>query len=190
LDSIPSVDPSVRKQVASLYLEKGIQGLQAELSRLDPLFAAGGEMQNPQRMMRALEVVMSTGNSILSYRSGMSKSRAFDVKWIGLELPRPVLVERIDARVEEMIRMGWLEEATALFPYQSLNALQTVGYKELFDHLVGNCSLEEAVQRIKIATRQYAKRQVTWFRKIPGITWFSPEQRTDILQFLERSDLP
>ncbi|MFM7671265.1 MAG: tRNA (adenosine(37)-N6)-dimethylallyltransferase MiaA [Bacteroidota bacterium] len=188
LDQIPTVDAGIRQAVISLHAEKGIEGLTVELSRLDPRFVQEGEMKNPQRMMRALEVVMSTGSSILSYRTGMSKPRLFDVKWVGLELPREVLVDRIDKRVEDMMEARWLEEAKALFPHRNLNALQTVGYKELFGHLAGNYSLEEAVDRIKIATRQYAKRQMTWFRKNGSIRWFEPTDVSGIRQYLLSED--
>ncbi len=184
LDVIPSVESAIREQVLSIHAEKGFLGIEEELRRLDPWFTAEGEMKNPQRMMRALEVVMATGNSILSYRSGQPKQRSFLVKWVGLELPRAVLVDRINRRVEQMIEAGWLEEAQQLYPFRQLNALQTVGYKELFEHLEGKISLDEAIELIKIATRQYAKRQMTWFRKVPGMQWFSPDEDKKILTTL------
>ena len=185
LDPIPEVAPAIRQQVIDLYAEKGIHGLQAELIRLDPEFAQEGEMQNPQRMMRALEVVIATGTSIVAYRSGSDKTRPFGIRWVGLELPREELIRRIDERVETMMQNGLLQEVQALYAHRTLNALQTVGYRELFDHLSGRCSLDEAVERIKIATRQYAKRQMTWFRKVPDMHWFHPSDETGILKFLE-----
>ena len=185
LDPIPEVAPAIRQQVIGLYAEKGIHGLQAELIRLDPEFAQEGEMQNPQRMMRALEVVIATGTSIVAYRSGSDKTRPFGIRWVGLELPREELIRRIDERVETMMQNGLLQEVQALYAHRTLNALQTVGYRELFDHLSGRCSLDEAVERIKIATRQYAKRQMTWFRKVPDMHWFHPSDETGILKFLE-----
>jgi len=181
LDVIPEVDPSIRAQVVEMYGRAGIEGLQQDLARLDPLFLREGEMQNPQRMMRALEVVLATGKSIRSFRTGTTKPRAFSVKWIGLELPREVLVNRINERVEAMMQTGWLEEVRGLMPSRHLNALQTVGYKELFEHLDGRYSFSEAVERIKISTRQYAKRQMTWFRAIPGMHWFDPSDVSGIL---------
>ncbi len=174
LDPIPEVAPAIRQQVIGLYAEKGIHGLQAELIRLDPEFAQEGEMQNPQRMMRALEVVITTGASIVAYRTGSDKTRPFEVRWVGLELPREELIRRIDERVDAMMQNGLLLEVQALYAHRTLNALQTVGYRELFDHLSGRCSLDEAVERIKISTRQYAKRQMTWFRKVPDMHWFHP----------------
>jgi tRNA dimethylallyltransferase len=185
LDPIPEVAPAIRQQVIGLYAEKGIHGLQAELIRLDPEFAQEGEMQNPQRMMRALEVMITTGMSIVAYRSGSDKTRPFGIRWVGLELPRGELIRRIDERVETMMQNGLLQEVQALYAHRTLNALQTVGYRELFDHLSGRCSLDEAVERIKISTRQYAKRQMTWFRKVPDMHWFHPSDETGILKFLE-----
>ena len=185
LDPIPEVAPAIRQQVIDLYAEKGIHGLQAELIRLDPEFAQEGEMQNPQRMMRALEVMITTGTSIVAYRSGSDKTRPFGIRWVGLELPREELIRRIDERVETMMQNGLLQEVQSLYAHRTLNALQTVGYRELFDHLSGRCSLDEAVERIKIATRQYAKRQMTWFRKVPDMHWFHPSDETGILKFLE-----
>jgi tRNA dimethylallyltransferase len=185
LDPIPEVAPAIRQQVIGLYAEKGIHGLQAELIRLDPEFAQEGEMQNPQRMMRALEVMITTGMSIVAYRSGSDKTRPFGIRWVGLELPRGELIRRIDERVDTMMQNGLLQEVQALYAHRTLNALQTVGYRELFDHLSGRCSLDEAVERIKISTRQYAKRQMTWFRKVPDMHWFHPSDETGILKFLE-----
>lgn len=185
LDPIPEVAPAIRQQVIDLYAEKGIHGLQAELIRLDPEFAQEGEMQNPQRMMRALEVMITTGMSIVAYRSGSDKTRPFGIRWVGLELPREELIRRIDERVETMMQNGLLQEVQSLYAHRTLNALQTVGYRELFDHLSGRCSLDEAVERIKISTRQYAKRQMTWFRKVPDMHWFHPSDETGILKFLE-----
>jgi tRNA dimethylallyltransferase len=185
LDPIPEVAPAIRQQVIGLYAEKGIHGLQAELIRLDSEFAQEGDMQNPQRMMRALEVMITTGMSIVAYRSGSDKTRPFGIRWVGLELPREELIRRIDERVETMMQNGLLQEVQSLYAHRTLNALQTVGYRELFDHLSGRCSLDEAVERIKISTRQYAKRQMTWFRKVPDMHWFHPSDETGILKFLE-----
>lgn len=190
LDPIPDVDASVRQQVIALYEQGGIEELARVIREEDPDFAESGEMKNPQRMMRALEVMRASGTSILSHRTGHSKGRPFAIQYIGLELPRTSLVERIDRRVESMIEAGWLEEARAVYPYRSLNALQTVGYQELFDHIEGKYSLEEAIERIKIATRQYAKRQMTWFKKNSAVSWFSPENVDGMLDLLQRSGHP
>jgi tRNA dimethylallyltransferase len=139
------------------------------------LFAQHGEMQNPQRLMRALEVMQATGRSLISFRTGKKKTRAFVVKKIGLELPKEQLHQQINLRVDKMMATGLLEEVKGLLSFQRLNALQTVGYKELFAHYRGDVSLQQAVDAIKQNTRHYAKRQLTWFRKDPDFHWLSPD---------------
>ena len=136
-----------------------------EIEFHDKEFFEKGEIQNPQRMLRALEVKLSTGKSILKYQSGNNTKRDFEIKNILIELPREQLYKNIHNRVDEMMQQGLLEEAEKLFPFKHLNALQTVGYKELFDYFEGKISLSEAVEEIKKNTRHYAKRQITWFKK-------------------------
>lgn len=165
LDEIPEVDEAIRKKINEEYLAHGIGWLIDEIQLQDPLFFSKGEMQNPQRMLRALEVKLSTGKSILDLHSGKKASRDFQVKNILLELPREQLYENINQRVDEMMEAGLLKEAEKLYPYKNLNALQTVGYKELFDFFEGKFSLEKAIGEIKKNTRHYAKRQMTWFKK-------------------------
>ena len=131
-------------------------------------YFASGEMQNPQRMIRALEVKLSTGNSILDFHSGNKIKRDFEIKKVNLEIPRNELYERINNRVNEMMNSGLLKEAESLFPYRHLNALQTVGYKELFDFMEERISLDQAIEDIKKNTRHFAKRQITWFKKFNG----------------------
>lgn len=184
LDSIPEIDPAIRQSIITAYEEKGIGWLQEQLHAKDPAFAAAGEMQNPQRMMRALEVKESTGQSILSFRKGEKAQRDFKIIKIGLELPKEELQRNIHSRVDQMMQAGLLEEVKQLLPYKQLNALQTVGYAELFDYFDGKWTLEEAVERIKINTRQYAKRQLTWFRKDKEIQWFAPGDIIPIKQWL------
>lgn len=174
LDEIPEIDPAIRAGIIEKYEARGISWLQEQLKEKDPAFYTSGEMQNPQRMMRALEVFESTGQSILQFQKGQKAVREFDIIKIGLELPREELVQRIDARVETMMKAGLQEEVRSLLPFKSCNALQTVGYTELFDHLEGRCSLEKAVELIKTHTRQYAKRQMTWFKRDTAINWFHP----------------
>ena len=181
LDLIPGIDASIRQQVMQLYEEKGLTWLQQQLQEKDPLFAKEGEMQNPQRMMRALEVLESTGQSILSFRTGEKAKRDFKIIKIGLELPKEELHRNIATRVDNMIAAGLVEEVQGLTPFRNLNALQTVGYKELFDYLDGATSLEKAIEQIKTNTRQYAKRQMTWFKKDKTIAWFLPTQTAEIL---------
>ena len=175
LDAIPSVPANVRQQIIDSYEQLGIGWLYDTLHKEDPQYAATNDLQNPQRMMRALEVKRSSGVSILSFQTHQKVQRPFDVIWIGLELPRTILNQRIDERVDEMMREGLLDEVKTCLPYQHTNALQTVGYTELFDYLRQQCTLDEAIASIKTHTRQYAKRQMTWFKKNPAIQWFAPQ---------------
>jgi tRNA dimethylallyltransferase len=174
LDPIPEVPIEIRNVIIDGYESGGMSWLTAMLQEHDPLFAKQGEMQNPQRMMRALEVVKTCGKSIVSFQSMEKVERPFRIIKIALELPRLQLIERIDERVEEMMNVGLLEEVRSLIPHRSLNALQTVGYSELFDFLDGKLTMEQAVDQIKIHTRQYAKRQMTWFKKETDFHWFNP----------------
>jgi tRNA dimethylallyltransferase len=150
----------------------------------DPQFYENGEIQNPQRLLRALEVVMATGKSILSFRTGTIKKRPFKVVKLALDLPREMLYQRINSRVEDMMRQGLLDEVRSLLPYQHLNALQTVGYKEMFTYLNSEISLNEAVESIKQNTRRYAKRQLTWFRKDETFHWLPPDTNK-VIAFLQ-----
>lgn len=181
LDEIPEVEQEVRNKIVESYKEKGLSWLQDEIKSKDPDFFFVGEIQNPQRMMRALEVMESTGRSILSFRKGEKARRDFAIVKIGIELPREELNKRIDARVEAMMKAGLPDEVQQLLPFKELNALQTVGYAELFEYLGGNTSLEKAVTEIKTHTRQYAKRQMTWFKRDKEIMWFDPEEKDKII---------
>ncbi len=172
LDEIPEIDPAIRQKIIDEYTAKGLEWLQNKIKEKDPVFYEKGEIQNPQRMMRALEVMDTTGVSILEFRKGKKVERPFTIKKIGLELPKEELQRNIDKRVENMIERGLPDEVKALIPYRDKNALKTVGYAELFDHLDGKFSLEKAISEIKTHTRQYAKRQLTWFRKDKEIKWF------------------
>lgn len=175
LDEIPAVDPAIRRQLQLQYELNGMGWLQQEVKLHDPGFFAEGERQNPQRLLRALEVRLSTGRSILGFRSGASRRRPFHIRKIGLDLPKEELHRRIHDRVDHMIEQGLVEEAKGLLPYRNHNALRTVGYREIFGYLDGHCSLDEAIVNIKTNTRRYAKRQLTWFRKDPGIQWMHPD---------------
>jgi tRNA dimethylallyltransferase len=165
LDEIPEVDEAVRKEISENYFAHGFNWLYDELKKNDPLFFAKGEMKNPQRMLRALEIKRATGKSILDFHSGKKTKRNFEIKVHLLELPREELYQNINARTDQMMSNGLLKEAKSLYPFRHLNALQTVGYKELFDYFEGKFSLEKAIEEIKKNTRHYAKRQMTWFRK-------------------------
>ena len=174
IDPMPVVPEEVRKQVTEGYEQKGLIWLQKELQQKDPAFWAVAEQQNPQRLMRALEVLYATGQSIMIYRTAKKTERPFRIIKIGLELPKEKLHERIHLRVDQMMQEGLLEEVKSLLTHRLHNALQTVGYRELFDHIDGLCSLEEAINQIKTNTRHYAKRQMTWFTKDKEIKWMTP----------------
>jgi tRNA dimethylallyltransferase len=174
MDEIPEVGAEVRRQITENYRLKGLEWLQSEIQKKDPLFYTSGEIKNPQRLMRALEVVESTGKSICSFRKGEKAQRDFHIIKIGLELPKEELHRNINVRVDTMIKTGLLQEAKSLLPCRRFNALQTVGYAELFDFFDQKMPLEKAIEAIKTHTRQYAKRQLTWFKKDISIKWFHP----------------
>ena len=165
LDDIPAVDEIIHKEIDDAYQLQGIVWLQDELKTNDPSYFASGEVANPRRMMRALEVKLFTGKSILEFQSGKKVPRNFKIKAINLEIPREELYKRINNRVDGMMNAGLLKEAETLYAYRSLNALQTVGYKELFEFIEEKISLEKAIDEIKKNTRHFAKRQLTWFKK-------------------------
>lgn len=169
LDAIPPVDPAIRQSIISGFETNGISWLQEQIREKDPLFSASGELQNPQRIMRALEVITATGHSIRYFQQKNKAVRNFRIVHVGITLPRELLYARINLRVDIMMERGLLKEVEGLLPNKQLNALQTVGYTELFDHLEGHLSLATAVDNIKKNTRHYAKRQETWFRKDPSI---------------------
>lgn len=187
LDEIPAIDFTVRERIIREYKENGLNWLQEEVKKKDPEFFTSGEFKNPHRLMRALEVAESTGKSILEFRKGKKAERNFRVIKIGLELPKEELHRNINSRVEAMIEKGLVQEVKSLLDFKQLNALQTVGYKEIFDHLTGNISLIQAAEDIKKNTRHYAKRQMTWFRKDKEIKWFSPLDKKEMVLFSEKS---
>ncbi|HEX6916169.1 MAG TPA: tRNA (adenosine(37)-N6)-dimethylallyltransferase MiaA [Chitinophagaceae bacterium] len=172
LDEIPAVDQQIRQEVTGSYDRYGLSWLQEQVKTKDPVFWETAEQQNPQRLMRALEVILSSGQSITGFRSGGRQPRAFNIIKVGLDLPRNLIYERINRRVDQMMERGLEAEARALFPFRHLNALQTVGYQELFEYFEGKCTLHSAIENIKTNTRRYAKRQLTWFRKDKDVRWF------------------
>ncbi|MBK8089378.1 MAG: tRNA (adenosine(37)-N6)-dimethylallyltransferase MiaA [Chitinophagaceae bacterium] len=184
MDEIPAVDETIRKQLQNNYQQQGIEWLQEQVQTNDPLFAKEGEMQNPQRMLRALEVVLSTGQSILQYRKGEKRKRNFNIIKIGLDLPREELYQRINHRVDIMMEHGLLDEAKSVYPLRHLNALQTVGYRELFDFFAGNSTLKQAIDKIKQNSRHYAKRQLTWFKRDEEMKWFHPSNTSQIQDYI------
>ena len=186
LDRMPDRDEAIRRHLRELLEQKGIEALQDKLKEADPLYYGQVDLNNPNRLIRALEVCQSTGIPYSSLRKNKPIKREFGMIRIGLDCDRKELYERIDHRVDRMMERGLLEEARQLMPLRHLNALNTVGYKELFDYFDGKCSLEEAVENIKKHTRHYAKRQLTWFRKQPEMKWFHPDQEQEIIQYIQR----
>jgi tRNA dimethylallyltransferase len=174
MDEMPEVPEAIRKAIIENYETNGIDWLQQQLKENDPEFYAKGEIKNPQRMMRALEIKHATGKSIFELRSGNKTQRDFNIIKLGLELSKEELHRNIHARVDKMIEAGLVEEVKALLPFKKLNALQTVGYSEIVEYLDGTISLEKAIENIKTNTRQYAKRQITWFKKDKEMRWFHP----------------
>ena len=175
IDEVPHIKQQVREKIIADYEWEGLQWLQQQVEKNDPVYFAKGETKNPQRLMRALEVKLSTGRSITEFQTQQKKQRPFSIIKIGLELPREQLHQNINSRVDAMMQAGLLDEVKKLQPFKKQNALQTVGYRELFGHLAGDLSLEDAVEIIKINTRQYAKRQMTWFKKDEEVKWTAPE---------------
>ena len=175
INEMPEISNQIREKITDTYKEKGLIWLQDELKIKDPEFWLSAEQQNPQRLMRALEVYEATGKSINTFKQNKKIQRPFNIVKIGLELSKEKLIENINLRVDEMVNAGLIDEVKSLTPFKHYNALQTVGYKELFEYFDGNCSLEFAIERIKINTRQYAKRQMTWFKKDESIQWLNIE---------------
>ncbi|MCK9400708.1 MAG: tRNA (adenosine(37)-N6)-dimethylallyltransferase MiaA [Bacteroidales bacterium] len=181
IDEQPEHDPAIRHLLKEEYKARGINYLQKELFSLDPLYYKEVDLSNPNRLMRALEVCLMTGKPYSTYRKGHRQQRNFRTIKFGIRVPREELVERINRRIDGMMASGLLEEAKANYSCRNLNALNTVGYKEMFEYLDGICTLEDAVEKIRINTRRYAKRQMTWFRKDPEINWIQPESFSPVI---------
>lgn len=189
IDEIPPVLPGIREQIIEEFERSGLAWLQQQVKKLDPLYYSTGEIQNPQRLMRALEVVQSTGKSIRSFQQGKKIQRPFRIIKTALELPKEELHHNINHRVDQMMEKGLLEEVKSLWPWRHLNALQTVGYAELFNYLDGKYTLDEAVELIRKNTRHYAKRQMTWFRRDKEISWHSPRDVAGIIDLSQKYPL-
>ncbi len=181
IDAMPDVQPEIREKVEKMLEQGGLTALQNELQRLDPAYFSTVDQQNPRRLQRALEVCYQTGKPFSSFRSGNTVRRDFEIKKYALLWDRQQLIERIDKRVDLMMQQGLLEEAKRLYPKRHLNALNTVGYKELFAYFDGQCTLEEAIELIKIHTRQYAKRQMTWLRRDAEYQWITTDDSNRLL---------
>lgn len=186
LDEFPEVDPGIRAELNQELDKNGLSSLQEELKRKDPSYYKIVDLENPHRLIRALEVCRASGQPFSSFLNRPRPKRPFKTLYIGLEAPREVIYERINQRVDLMMEKGLLDEAQQLYPNQKLNALQTVGYKELFEYLDGHCTLESAVSEIKKNTRRFAKRQLTWLRKNNDILWVPYDGKPEkVLQMIK-----
>lgn len=185
IDELPDPDESLREQLKNLYKTKGIEALKTKLQKLDPEYYAIVDKANPKRLMRGIEVCITSGKKYSSLRSQGYKKRYFNIIKIGLTIKREELFEKINKRVDIMIDSGLLDEAKNLYHYKNLNALNTVGYKELFEYFDKKISLERAIENIKTNTRRYAKRQMTWFKKDKDIKWFNPENIQEIIEYIK-----
>ena len=183
-DKMPDISACIREKVIEMYQEQGVEFLQKEVKEKDPVFYNEVDKNNPQRLMRALEVIYSTNKTFSSFRNGTNKKRNFKIIKIGLHTDIKILYNRINSRVELMINNGLLKEVESLIPYKNKNSLKTVGYKELFQYFEGIYTLTEAVEKIKQNTRRFAKRQITWFKKDSKINYFSPEDTQEIIDFI------
>ena len=185
LDAIPDISDETRNKVNKLYEEGGLFALQNEVQRLDPEYYNIVDKYNPRRLQRAVEVCYQTGLTYSSFRNNTSKVRDFKIIKVALLWDRNELTSRINLRVEKMVSEGLLEEAKAMYPKRHLNSLNTVGYKELFEHFDGKATLNEAIEHIKINTRQYAKRQMTWLRKNNDYQWFTIDEVPEMINYIK-----
>jgi tRNA dimethylallyltransferase len=185
LDDFPEVNDDIKQEIQMQFEQKGIQYLQEELKQKDPEYYKTVDLQNPHRLMRALAVCESSGKPFSSFRQNQSKKRPFAIKKIGIEIPRQKLYERINQRVDKMIEYGLLEEVKSLKSFWENKALDTVGYREFMDYLNNKITYEKAMELIKRNSRRYAKRQMTWFRKVGDMHWFEPAKIDKIIEFIE-----
>jgi tRNA dimethylallyltransferase len=184
IDDIPTVDPVIRDLLHKEYQLVGLEGIRSRLYEVDPVYYEKVDLHNPKRILKALEVATMTGLPYSSFLKGKAKKRDFITVKIGLDMPRKELYDRINKRVDIMMTQGLLQETESLLQFRYLNALNTVGYKEIFDYLEGKYSLKEATELIKGHTRQYARRQLTWFRKYKDIQWFLPDDTENLIKYL------
>jgi tRNA dimethylallyltransferase len=175
LDDMVESNADLRNKITADYEKNGLSWLQKEVKEKDPLYYSKADIDNPQRLMRALEVVLLSGKPYSEYRTGEKKDRDFKILKFGLDPGRDDLYNKINKRVEKMVAKGMEEEAKAMYPHRKLNSLQTVGYTEWFDYFDGKLSRDEAIEKIKQHTRNYAKRQMTWFKREEGIVWINPD---------------
>ena len=185
MDEMPNADTELRTRLAERLQTEGLDILAAELQQLDPLYYDVVDRRNPARVMRALEVCLTTGKPYSSLRVGEKHQRPFNIIKIGVDMEREILYKRIDDRVDKMIDMGLEQEARKVYPLRHLNSLQTVGYREFFDYFDAKITRDEAIELIKRNSRRYAKRQMTWFRRDEQIAWFEPNNRKGIIEYIE-----
>ena len=184
IDDLPDPENSLREELKTFFAREGITALRARLKILDPEYYRQADLANPKRLLRALEVCIATGKPFSSLRKNVKKKRDFRILKIGLQREREELNRRINRRVETMVETGLLSEVEQLLPFRHLNALNTVGYKELFPYFDGAISLESAIENIKTHSRRYAKRQMTWLKKDLSVRWFHPDQVDEIISFI------
>jgi len=187
IDELPDVDPELRAQLQQEYEENGLESIRAKLKLLDPIFYDQVDLMNYKRVLKAVEVCLQTGKPYSSLRTQVKVERDFDIVKIGLNRDREELYERINLRVDQMIDEGLVEEARKVYPHKGINALNTVGYKELFEAFDGNISEEKAIELIKRNSRRYAKRQLTWWGRDKEINWFNPNDEDKIFEFLKET---
>lgn len=185
IDDIPTITPSIRNAIYTQFEKEGLEPILNELKTADPIHYEEVDRSNYKRVIHAVEVCRQTGRPYSSFRTNTQKKRPFHILKIGLTRDREELCERINRRVDQMMTDGLLEEARKVYPYKHLNSLNTVGYKELFQYFDGEWTLEFAIEKIKRNSRVYARKQMTWFKRDKEITWFSPEQEDEILQFIQ-----
>ena len=184
IDDIPTVKDDIRYAVKEAYDKNGLNALCKELENLDPEYYSIVDKNNPKRVIHAVEICLSTGKTYTSFRTNIKKERPFKIVKIGLIRERETIYERIDRRVDQMMDDGLLNEVQNLYPYRKLNALNTVGYKELFDYIDGKCTLDEAVFKIKCNTHKYCRKQLTWFKRDKDTKWFSPDNVEEIINYI------
>jgi len=187
IDVLPDPDPQLREELKGLKDEKGIEALQEKLLELDPVHYYSVDLNNAARLIRALEICIITGLPYSSLRSQKPRPRPFEILKIGLEVPREELNRRVDERVDQMLAAGWLDEARELYRFRDCNALNTLGYKEIFEHFAEKMYYSQCVEKIKTNTRRYAKRQMTWFRKDKEIKWFRPDDVEGMLEMVSEA---
>lgn len=185
IDTMPDADPEIRTQLKKQLKTEGLESLRMLLKNLDPEYYNKVDLKNPNRIIHALEICMMTGRTFTSYRSNPQKSRSFSILKIGLNCDRAQLHERINLRVDQMIKAGLELEAKGVYPHRDLNALNTVGYRELFSFFKGEITRDKAIELIKRNSRRYARKQITWFRKDPDVFWFEPNQTEKIIKLIQ-----